>query len=161
MVELVMVIVLLGVVAAIGIPKLMGTDSTGTLVFGEQVVSALRNAHKSAVAKRRIVCATLQGGSVTLRIRENPGLPAAGETACLLNAGVTDTEYGSTNGSVTAGAGAFASSASIALFFHPDGTVTRDAAGTQPVAPADAILIKDAEGTQRTILIEGTTGHVR
>lgn len=163
MVELVTVIVLLGVVAAIGIPKLMGSDSTGTMVFGDQVISALRNAQKSAVAKRRLVCATLTGKVVTLRVRENAGVPAADAGACTLGAGVSDTEYGSTNSSVTAGGsgGAFANVTSIALFFHPDGTVTRDAAGTQLVRPVDTILVREGGVTRRTIFIEGTTGHVQ
>ena len=161
MVELVTVIILLGVMAAIGIPRLMGTDSTGTLVFGDQVISALRNAQKSAVAKRRLVCATVAGKSVTLRVRANAGVPAADAGACTLGAGVSDTEYGSTNSSTTAGAGAFANAASIALFFHPDGTVTRDAAGAVPVTRADAIRIMDGGAVMRTIRIEGMTGHVQ
>lgn len=161
MVELVTVIILIGALAAIGIPRLMGRDTTGTLVFGEQVVGALRSAHTTAIARQRLVCATLKGKTVMLRMRAERGLPAAGAVACGLGAGVPDGEYDSRNDSEVKGQGAFAGQAALALFFHPDGRVTRDAGGATPVTPADTIQIVDGEGPQRTIRIEGTTGYVR
>ncbi|WP_269143578.1 pilus assembly FimT family protein [Massilia phyllostachyos] len=161
MIELVTVMVLIGVLAAIGIPRLMGSDSTGTLVFGEQVVNAVRYAHKTAIARRRLVCATLSGKTVRLRMREAPGLPAAGGAACALGIGVSDTEYDSTNNSTVAGGGGFAGAAAVALFFHPDGSITRDAAGTSPVGAADTLQIMDGGVAQRTIRMEGTTGYVQ
>lgn len=161
MVELVTVIILVGALAAIGIPRLMGTDTTGTLVFGENVVSALRHAHKTAIARQRLVCATLQGKTVRLRIRKERGLPGAGASACALGIGVADGEHDSGNDSTVAGQGAFAGQAALALFFHPDGRITRDAAGASPVTSADTIQIVQGGAAQRTILIEGTTGYVR
>lgn len=161
MVELITVIILIGALAAIGIPRLMGTDTTGTLVFGEQVVSAVRHAHKTAIARRRLVCATFSSQSVTLRIRETPGLPAAGGAPCTLGVGVSDTEYSSTNNSTVAGRGSFEGTAAVVLFFHPDGSITRDAAGNNPVASTDTLQIMDGGAPQRTIRIEGTTGHVQ
>jgi len=156
MIELVTVMVLIGILAAIGIPRLMGSDSTGTLVFGEQVVSAVRHAHKTAIARRRLVCATLEGKTVRLRMREAPG---AG--ACTLGIGVSDTEYDSTNNSTVAGSGGFAGAAAVALFFHPDGTITRDAAGAIFVTSADTLQIMEGSTAQRTIRMEGTTGYVQ
>jgi len=161
MVELITVIILIGALAAIGIPRLMGTDTTGTLVFGEQVVSAVRHAHKTAIARRRLVCATLSGKSVTLRIREEPGLPPASGAPCTLGIGVSDTEYNSTNNSTVAGRGSFEGASAVALFFHPDGSITRDAAGNNPVASTDTLQIMDGGAAQRTIRIEGTTGYVQ
>lgn len=161
MVELVVIMILIGVLAAIGIPRLMGSNTTATLVFGEQVVNAVRHAHKTAIARRRLVCLTLAGGSVTLRIRQSPGVPAAGAAACTLGAGVSDTEYNSSNDSTVAGRGSFEGAAAIALFFQPDGNITRDAAGSAPVTPNDQLQIMDGGVAQRTIRIEGTTGHVQ
>ncbi|MEW6762566.1 MAG: type II secretion system protein [Pseudomonadota bacterium] len=160
MIELVTVMVLIGAIAAIGIPRLMGSNTTATMVFGDQVVSALRHAQKTAVARRRLVCVTLEGKAVRLRMREDFGLPGAG-VPCTLSTGATDTEYGSTNDSVIAGAGSFAGQASIALFFHPDGTVSKDAAGTSFVTRGDSIGIKDGNSVARTIVVEGSTGHVQ
>lgn len=160
MVELVMVIVLLGIVAAIGIPKLMGSDSIGPRVFGNQVASALRNAQKTAVARRRLVCATLAGKTVAVRVRQAPGLPLASETPCTLGTGVADADYTGSGASTVAGAGGFAGAASIALFFHPDGRVTTDAAGTDLVTRADEIRIVTGATVHHTLRIEGSTGHV-
>ncbi|MFC0253522.1 pilus assembly FimT family protein [Massilia consociata] len=162
-VELVTAIVLLGVVAAIGLPRLMGSGGTGALVFGDQVSSALRHAHKTAVARRRLVCATLAGNAVTLRIRQQAGMPAAGAAPCTLAADPAGTGYditGSGSG-IVSGRGGFADAASIALYFHPDGTVSKDVAGMAPVARSDEIRIMEAGAVRRTIRIEGSTGHVR
>jgi len=156
MIELVTVMVLIGVLAAIGIPRMMGSDSTGTLVFGEQVVSAVRHAHKTAIARRRLVCVTLEGKTVRLRMREAPG-----GGACTLGIGVSDTEYDSSNNSTVAGGGGFAGAAAVALFFHPDGTITRDAAGAIFVTSADTLQIMEGSTAQRTIRMEGTTGYVQ
>ena len=156
MIELVTVMVLIGILAAIGIPRMMGSDSTGTLVFGEQVVSAVRHAHKTAIARRRLVCATLEGKTVRLRMREAPG-----SGACTLGIGVSDTEYDSSNNSTVAGGGGFAGAAAVALFFHPDGTITRDAAGAIFVTSADTLQIMEGSTAQRTIRMEGTTGYVQ
>lgn len=160
MVELVTVIVLLGVLAAIGIPRLMGNDTIAPQVFGDQVVSALRTAQKTAVARRRLVCATLAGRTVSLRVRQDAGLPAAGAAACTLGIGEADADYSGSGSSVVTGAGNFAGAASIALFFHPDGRVTRDAGGASLVTPNDTISITDGGTTHRTLRIEGSTGHV-
>jgi len=156
MIELVTVMVLIGILAAIGIPRMMGSDSTGTLVFGEEVVSAVRHAHKTAIARRRLVCATLEGKTVRLRMREAPGTGA-----CTLGIGVSDTEYDSTNNSTVAGRGGFAGAAAVALFFHPDGSITRDAAGTTFVTSADTLQIMEGSVAMRTIRMEGTTGYVQ
>ena len=48
MVELVVVMILIGVLAAIGIPRLMGDKNMEGAVFGDQVVSGLRRAQKIA-----------------------------------------------------------------------------------------------------------------
>lgn len=159
-VELVTVIVLLGIVAAIGIPRLMGSDTIGPQVFGDQVVSALRSAQKTAVARRRLVCATLAGKTVTVRVRQAPGLPASSAGACTLGTGVADADYTGSGSATLAGAGDFADASSIALFFHPDGRVSLDAAGLDPVTPGDEIRIVSGATVHRTLRIEGSTGHV-
>lgn len=161
MVELVTVIVLLGVLAAIGIPRLMGRDTIAPHVFGDQITSALRHAQKTAVARRRLVCATLEGKVVRLRIRQEAGLPPAGASACTLGAGVADADYSGSGSSTVAGAGNFTGAAAIALFFHPDGTVSRDTAGALPVGPGDEIRIMDGGAVQRSLHIEGSTGLVQ
>ena len=149
MVELIVVIVLMGVISAVAIPKLMSDNTTAASAFGNQVISALRYASKSAVAHRRLVCASTSSSAVTLAIAT-----AATATACdSLLAGPTNDEYKSTDNDVTAG-GALATT----LYFQPDGTITSDGAGLTTVA--GTILINAQGKVQRTIAIQGASGYV-
>ena len=73
LVELVMVIVILGVLAAVAIPR-MDTAGYRALQFHDQTVSALRYAQKTATSHRRLVCVAFTNATVTLTIAQtNPG----------------------------------------------------------------------------------------
>lgn len=147
MVELITVMVLLGVLAAVAVPRMMGENTTGAAVYGEQVVSALRLAQKTAVARRRTVCASASAGSVTLRIRT-----AQGPGACDAQMeGITDDLYAGKDATIVlAGAPA-------ALRFHPDGTIT-DANNVR--LGRLSLAITSSGETRRTIALDGATGHV-
>lgn len=56
LVELIVVIVLLGIMAAVFIPRWQGGSGFEERALHDQVVAALRYAQKSAVAARRTVC---------------------------------------------------------------------------------------------------------
>ena len=56
MVELLAVLVLAGVLAAVGLPKLGGAAAQNGPAWREQVQSALRSAHALAQGHRRLVC---------------------------------------------------------------------------------------------------------
>ncbi len=144
MVELIVVMILIGVIAAIGVPRLIGDNGIAAAAFGDEVVSALRTAQKSAVAKRRLVCATVGSNAVTLRIAAQ-----AGATAC-------DTDLDTD--SFKTGASGVAASVH-ALFFQPNGTITLDAAGTQPTRGTVTIALDTR--TVRSIVFEGSTGYVQ
>lgn len=148
MVELITVMILIGVLAAIGIPRLMGDNSTSAVVFGDQVASALRTAQKSAVAKRRVVCVTTFERRLELRISK-----AAGSATCDLQLdGAADGTFDSKDGKVSM------NNTQAALFFRPDGTIAGSAGGT-PLAGYD-IVISDAGGARRSIHVDGRTGRV-
>lgn len=70
LVELIVVLVLIGIVAATVLPKMgqTGFDERG---FRDRVVSGLRYAQKSAVAARRIVCVSFIGDTVQFSIAAN------------------------------------------------------------------------------------------
>jgi MSHA pilin protein MshC len=150
MVELVLVIVIVGALATIAMPRLSGTSVFAGSAFRSQVVSALRYAQKSAVSHRRLVCAVLTESTVTLQIAStNP------ETECNSAFASTDgTAYQRKDTSILASGDSLTSG----LFFQPSGQVTTDGAGTVLVAgAAGTINITDQAGIQ----IEGTTGYVQ
>lgn len=144
MVELVMVMVLIGVLAAIGAPRLVGDNGFAAATFGDEVASALRSAQKTAVARRRLVCASVDASSVTLRLADRPGAAACG---IALDADGAST----TAGGVTA--------TSHTLFFQPSGLITGSAAGLDPVR--GAVLIRLDGQERRRIVFEGSTGYVQ
>lgn len=148
MVELVTVMVLIGVLAAIGIPRLMGENSVSAVVFGDQVASALRTAQKSAVAKRRIVCVTTFARTLQLRISEEAGKPG-----CNLQLdGANDGAFDSQDGKVSM------DNPQPTLFFHPDGAIAATAGGA--ALPGFDITVSDSSGVRRTIHVDGRTGLV-
>ena len=67
MVELVMIIVILGILAVVAIPR-MDTSGYRALEFHDKVVSALRHAQKTATSHRRMVCVAFTVSTVTLTI---------------------------------------------------------------------------------------------
>ena len=144
MVELIMVMVLIGVLAAIGAPSLVGDNSFAAATFGDEVASALRGAQKTAVARRRLVCATVDASSVTLQMAQAPG--AAG-CAIALDA----------DGASTSASGVTATSHT--LYFQPNGLITSSPAGRDTVRGAVVIRLDGEE--RRRIAFEGSTGYVQ
>lgn len=67
MIELVMVIVILGILAAVAIPR-MDTSGYRALEFHDKTVAALRYAQKTAVSHRRMVCVAVTASTLTLTI---------------------------------------------------------------------------------------------
>jgi prepilin-type N-terminal cleavage/methylation domain-containing protein len=144
--ELVMVLMLVAVLAAVALPKLDGALSMRSTAWRDQVLAALRHARSVAQSHRRLVCATVATGSVTLQIAA-----AHPANAC------TSTLPGPD------GAAAFAVDASAIattlapggnLYFQPSGRVTSDGAGS---AAANRTITIAGE---TDIVVIGETGHV-
>lgn len=144
-VELVTIMVVIGVLAAVAVPKLTGNTGFAGAAFRSDIVGALRYAQKSAVGHRRLVCATLTASSVTLTIAQNN--PAANCATALVNA--TGEPYASKDATITA-SGALLGD----LYFQPAGTITTDAAGTTLAAGAISVT------EQPNITVAGATGYV-
>jgi MSHA pilin protein MshC len=151
LIELIAVMVVIGVLAGIGIPRLVNGNDSAAMVFGDSLVSALRLAQKNAVARRRLVCASASGSAVVLRVAS---LPAA-LTCDAVIAGIGDDDFRTSSTGVTGNGLAGAGSV---LFFQPDGTISLDARGKLP-AQGSAGIVADGLAT-RTIQIMGTTGYV-
>lgn len=147
MVELITVMIVVGILAAVAIPRISNTSEFSANAYRNEVASALRHAQKSAVSHRRVVCADIKDNKVSLQIAT-----AIGSTAC-------NREYLAPDGSKE-----FASRESIKasgafvdkrLLFMPNGEIRSDIAGT-PFATGTIGITG-----QPDIRIDGSTGYVQ
>jgi MSHA pilin protein MshC len=67
LVELVVVMVLLGILAMVAVPRLsgIGIASFNSMGFADRLIESVRYAQKQAIAKRRNVCITFSSGSAS------------------------------------------------------------------------------------------------
>jgi MSHA pilin protein MshC len=152
MVELVVIMVLLGIMAAVAVPRLIGKGERGAQVFGDQLVSGLRLASTSARAHRRVVCATLNANALTLRMAGTN--PPTGTPACaVVLANGPDSDFSTSDPDVTA------SGLTGNLYFQPNGDITSDLSGKSLIDTAQ-ITISAQGSPQRTIQLAGGTGYV-
>jgi MSHA pilin protein MshC len=142
-VELIVVMIIIGALAAIGIPRLVGDKSSEAAVFGDQVVSGLRRAQKIAMGHRRVVSASVGPKAVVLRVS------GANNNWIALN-GVSDADYATSDSDLTV--------TTKPLFFQPDGRITEDPAGA--TAWAGGLAVSAGTTVFRTINVQGTTGYV-
>jgi len=161
MVELIAVMVIIGVLAAFGIPRLMDNASS-TDAYAIEVTSALHRAQKSAQAHRRLVCLEFGARTLTLNIASSNPAPSTGCNSALQ--GLEVNGYASKDANLTASlalrsfSGVSLPSQSM-LYFQPDGSLSADVAGTLPVSATVTISVPNTP--QRQVLIDGTTGHVQ
>jgi len=66
LVELVSVLVIVGIVAAIAVPRFFDSGSFSNRGYYDQLISTLRYAQKAAIAQHRFVCVTISANSVKL-----------------------------------------------------------------------------------------------
>ena len=145
--ELIAVILLISILAATALPKLQGVLSFRDDGWHDQVVAALRYAHKSAISHRRLVCAAIASGTVTLTIAStNPA------SAC--STALPGIDGSSTSADSKGAANAASVSPTGALYFQPSGRVTTDGAGSSAVVRTISIA------GQSNIVLVGETGRV-
>jgi len=146
--ELIAVMMMVGVLAAVALPKLqVGTELRGD-TWRDEVVAALRHARHTAVSHRRLVCASI-GSTVTLTIA-----PANPATSC--SAALSGPDGGTAY--TTAPSGVSATVAPVGLlYFQPDGRITSDGAGS--TATDRSVTVSGA--SLGAITVVGETGHVR
>lgn len=114
MIELITIIIILGILAAVAIPKMTALSDFRALEFHDQAVSALRHAQKTATSHRRMVCVAFTASTVTLTIDTDNN--AACDTALLIP--------GAQNNQVVSGdtTNAIFSPVPAGFFFSSDGT---------------------------------------
>jgi len=71
LVELVTVVVILGIISVVAIPRFFDSGTYDSRAFHDQVISTLRYAQKAAIAQRRFVCVTFTANSVGLTYGTN------------------------------------------------------------------------------------------
>lgn len=139
LVELIMVLVVIGVLAAAALPRFWDRQVFDSRGFYDQTLSVLRYAQKSAIAERRTVCVAFTSTTVTLTIAA-----AAGSSVCGSN-------LASPNGAspfvVTAKTGVSFVAVPTNFQFNPLGQATI----------GQTVLVTNASGN---IIIEQDTGYV-
>lgn len=141
LVELIVVVVIAGILAAIAVPRLTATREIDAVVLLQQTRSALRHAQKSAVAYRRQVCVEFTSTTVRLRVAADFGGPC---TLDLAGPGMEQPWIVAARGDATF------SPVPASFAFTPRGNPSPDQ--THSVAVA---------GGAGTILVEAGSGHVR
>jgi MSHA pilin protein MshC len=148
--ELVAVVVLISALAAVALPRLGSALSWRDEARRDAVQVALRTAHKSAMAHRRLVCVSVAAQGLTLSMaRSNPA------TACQV--AWPDVQGAAVHAAPNGGGGTLAATPTSTLYFQPDGRITQDAAGTQAARWTLTLSGADAPSP---VLVHGGTGHV-
>lgn len=144
LVELVVVIVLLGIVAAVVMPRWRGGSGFEERALHDQVVAALRYAQKSAVAARRTVCVSFSTSPSKVDFSISSTYPAANCSIGSLLAGPDGTNL------------SIAASGSIAITSSAS-SLTFDAAGRPSAA---ASITVSGLPASLAITVESETGYV-
>lgn len=136
LVELVMVIVIVGVIAVVALPRLMDSKDFTQRGFRDETMALLRYAQKTAIAQRRTVCVTVQATGLELRIfADNPAVGVCADAPLL-----------QPPSAVRGGVGLSATPSSFQ--FTPEGRTDQ----------ASAVTLSVQDST--TITVEASTGYV-
>ena len=146
MVELIAVLLLVGVLAAVTLPRLDGAMALRGAGWRDQIKAGLLQARTLAQGHRRLVCVSLATGEIRLALASaNPA------SAC-------DTVLAGPDGdarwAVDTHNIALTQSPAGTLYFQPDGRITSDGAGSSAVNATVGLA-----GEPNLALI-GSTGHV-
>lgn len=143
LVELITIMIVLGILAAVAIPRMTGSNEYRALEFHDRAVAALRFAQKSAASHRRMVCVAFTASTLTLTIDHDRSGACDGQALNL---------PGATSNVLTS-------------------SDLTNAVITSPATPSDANFSfqPDGSGVDRTltiagqpnIIIVGATGHVQ
>lgn len=78
LVELVSVLVIVGILAAVAVPRLTGVSAFEEIGFLNETQAILRYAQKTAIASRRTVCVAFTATTATLTIASAAGVSVCG-----------------------------------------------------------------------------------
>ncbi len=132
MAELVLAMLILSVLAVTALPRLDGSLALAGSAHRDELIGALRQAHATAMASRRLVCVRVANVQTTAVVASS--------------AAVADCD---SMGAAPAG--------SVTLLFQADGTVARSGGGGGGGA-ADTITLSVAD--QPAVIVYAGSGHV-
>jgi MSHA pilin protein MshC len=138
LVELVTILIILGVLAAVAIPR-MDTSGYRALEFHDKTVSALRYAQKTATSHRRMVCVAFTSSTVTVTIDHDKSGACNGQALNLPGANSNIVQSGDTTNAIF-------SPVPAAFNFNSDGT------GSDRTLSISGMT---------AITVVGATGHVQ
>jgi len=137
LVELIVTMLLIGIVAAIAVPRFVDVNVFRSRGFADQVLASLRYAQKEAIAQRRNVCAAIAVSSITLTIANASGAASP----C------------SSNLALPQGGNSIAAPSGVTL--SPAANITFDALGKTAAKQTIAV-----SGATNSIVVEAETGYV-
>ena len=147
MVELITVMVLVGVLAVVAMPRLDGALSLRGVAWRDQLQAGLLQARVLAQGHRRLVCVTVATGEIRLSMASANPATSCNTTIKGLDG---DDRWASDGNGI-----ALILSPAGTLHFQPDGRVTSDGAG------ATAVNASLAVSGEPALQLIGETGHVR
>ena len=147
LVELIAVLMLVGVLAVVAMPRLGGAVALRSAAWRDQVKAGLLQGRVLAQGHRRLVCAALLTGDIRLTMASaNPA------SACntVIKGPDGDVRWAFDSNAIT-----LTQTPAGTLYFQPDGRITSDGAGLSSAN----ITVSLAGETPLQLL--GETGHVR
>lgn len=147
LVELVVVMVLIGIVSSVAIPRFVGRGAFDARGFQDQVIVAIQYARQQAVAQRRQICVAVTVGGLAITRALAP--PPAACVATALTNPATGAAYAAAAPAGVALAGVGATALPLALNFDQLGR------------PNVAAVLRIAGEDNHCLTVEAETGYVR
>lgn len=145
--ELVTVMVVVGILAAVAVPRFVGTDSFASRGFADEAIGVVRYAQKMAIAWRASVFVCVSGSEIRAISNNNCGSPA---TLTHPTTGVPLVATAPSGVTVTAGSCPAVTTASFSF----------DGQGRPSTAPTISLCSTVPGDPARKIVIEAETGYV-
>jgi MSHA pilin protein MshC len=150
LIELIMVIIILGVLAVVAMPRMFNSGDFYARGFHDESIGYLRYAQKTAIAQRRTVCVTFGTSTLTLGIAANSG------TVNCATTGTLSGPKGESPVTLSARSGVTFSTSLAPGNFNFDGL-------GQPISGTGSLMatqIFQVAGVAQSISVEASTGYV-
>lgn len=153
LVELITVMILVGIMAAISAPRFFDANTFQSRGFADQVQATLRYAQKEAIAQHRNVCVAITSSTISLTIASFSGIASGCSPALNLPAGGNSISAPPGSGITLTLAPAAPSTFNYDALGKPFDTL-----GTTPSTVQKSITLNG--GTANIIYVEAETGYV-